>query len=160
MIVFHYLSNQFSLTTIQRSIIKRKKQIYTICTSKHLLVLCFQESMLQTEEILWNVCIYKHYMSDIVVSFIFPQACVYLFSGLSVQLWHPTYKNMDCIKSWLLKADLSSPENQLARYIVSNLNWGHVGEVQKINHNYCKIDNTAEKPSNVSSVPLLDIRTL
>ncbi|KAJ7394035.1 Ectopic P granules protein 5 [Desmophyllum pertusum] len=56
------------------------------------------------------------------------KACVYLFSGLSVQLWHPTYKNMDCIKSWLLKADLSSPENQLARYIVSNLNWGHVGE--------------------------------
>ena len=31
--------------------------------------------------------------------------------------------------SWLLKADLSSPEHQLARYIISNLNWGHVGEV-------------------------------
>ncbi|CAH3172967.1 unnamed protein product, partial [Porites evermanni] len=56
------------------------------------------------------------------------KSCVYLFSGLSINLWHPTYKNMDCIKSWLLKADLSSPEHQLARYIVSNLNWGHVGE--------------------------------
>jgi len=33
--------------------------------------------------------------------------------------------------SWLLKADLSSAEHQLARYIVSNLNWGHVGEVKK-----------------------------
>ena len=58
------------------------------------------------------------------------QACVYLFTGLSVHLWHPTYKNMDCIRSWLLKADLSSPEHQLARYVVSNLNWGHVGEVR------------------------------
>nr|XP_058943375.1 ectopic P granules protein 5 homolog [Pocillopora verrucosa] len=56
------------------------------------------------------------------------KACVYLFSGLSVHLWHPTYRNMDCIKSWLLKADLSSPENQLARYIISNLNWGQMGE--------------------------------
>lgn len=61
--------------------------------------------------------------------FYFSQACVYLFSGLSVHLWHPTYRNMDCIKSWLLKADLSSPENQLARYIISNLNWGQMGEV-------------------------------
>ena len=59
----------------------------------------------------------------------FCQACVYLFSGLSIHLWHPTYKNMDFMISWLLKADLSSPEHQLARYIVSNLNWGHVGEV-------------------------------
>lgn len=59
----------------------------------------------------------------------FFQACVYLFSGLSIHLWHPTYKNMDYMISWLLKADLSSPEHQLARYIVSNLNWGHVGEV-------------------------------
>lgn len=56
------------------------------------------------------------------------KACVYLFSGLSVHLWYPSYKSMDCIKSWLLKADLSSPEHQLARYIISNLNWGHVGE--------------------------------
>lgn len=63
--------------------------------------------------------------------FLYFQACVYLFSGLSVHLWHPTYKNMDCIKSWLLKSDLSSPEHQLARYIISNLNWGHVGEVKK-----------------------------
>ena len=66
---------------------------------------------------------------------------MYLFSGLSVHLWHPTYKNMDCIKSWLLKADLSSPEHQLARYIVSNLNWGHVGEVNKLMANleyHCK----------------------
>lgn len=61
--------------------------------------------------------------------FYFSQACVYLFSGLSVHLWHPTYRNMDCIKSWLLKADLSSPENQLARYIISNLSWGQMGEV-------------------------------
>lgn len=40
--------------------------------------------------------------------------------------------------SWLLKADLSSPEHQLARYIVSNLNWGHVGEVyiEVYNYNY------------------------
>lgn len=38
--------------------------------------------------------------------------------------------------SWLLKADLSSPKHQLARYIVSNLNWGHVGEVYIEVHNY------------------------
>ena len=36
------------------------------------------------------------------------------------------------MKSWLLKADLSSPEHQLARYIISNLNWGQSGEVQQI----------------------------
>jgi len=41
--------------------------------------------------------------------------------------------------SWLMKADLSSPEHQLARYIVSNLNWGHMGEVCIEIHNYNKI---------------------
>ena len=75
-------------------------------------------------------CTWKQpYVTCLILLLFFLQSCVYLFSGLSINLWHPTYKNMDCIKSWLLKADLSSPEHQLARYIVSNLNWGHVGEV-------------------------------
>ena len=62
------------------------------------------------------------------------QTCVYLFSGLPVLLWSPSTADMDYIRCWLLKADLASPEHQLACHLLSNLNWGNVGhEVSAVN---------------------------
>ena len=57
------------------------------------------------------------------------QTCVYLFGGLPVDLWTPLTTDMDHVRTWLLKSPLASPEHQLARYILGNLNWGYAGEV-------------------------------
>ncbi|XP_048581759.1 ectopic P granules protein 5 homolog isoform X2 [Nematostella vectensis] len=52
------------------------------------------------------------------------KVCVYMFSGLPVHVWHPCSSDMDLIRSWLLKTDLTSPQHQLARYVLKNMNWG------------------------------------
>jgi hypothetical protein len=44
-----------------------------------------------------------------------------------LQLWKPTEQDISIISHWLLEFPLSSIENQLARQILSELNWGCEG---------------------------------
>lgn len=44
-----------------------------------------------------------------------------------MQLWKPTDQDLSIISNWLLECPLNSTENQLARQILSELNWGCEG---------------------------------
>jgi hypothetical protein len=55
------------------------------------------------------------------------QLSLYLFKELPLQLWKPTEQDLSIISYWLLEFPLSSIENQLARQILSQLNWGCEG---------------------------------
>jgi hypothetical protein len=44
-----------------------------------------------------------------------------------LQLWKPTEQDLSIISHWLFECPLSSIENQLARQILSELNWGCEG---------------------------------
>lgn len=56
-----------------------------------------------------------------------PQLSLYLFKELPLQLWKPIEQDLSIISHWLLECPISSIENQLARQILTNLNWGCEG---------------------------------
>lgn len=49
---------------------------------------------------------------------------LYLFRALPLELWEPNNDDVTCVSHWLLFMPASSVENQLARIILSKLNWG------------------------------------
>ncbi|XP_076366500.1 ectopic P-granules autophagy protein 5 isoform X2 [Tachypleus tridentatus] len=49
---------------------------------------------------------------------------LYLFRVLSLKQWQLLDQDLDVISNWLISNPLSSPQNQLARVILSSLNWG------------------------------------
>ncbi|XP_068201303.1 ectopic P granules protein 5 homolog [Palaemon carinicauda] len=49
---------------------------------------------------------------------------LYLFRALPLQLWQPSDDDITCISHWLLFTPVPSIENQLARVIITKLNWG------------------------------------
>ncbi|XP_064630038.1 ectopic P granules protein 5 homolog isoform X2 [Lineus longissimus] len=58
----------------------------------------------------------------------FSQVCLYLFKELPLYLWQPAEADLVILRTWLLDRDLASPENQLARLIMTNMNWGYTDE--------------------------------
>jgi len=46
---------------------------------------------------------------------------------LPLHLWKPSEQDLSIISNWLLDCPLNSTENQLARQILSQLNWGCEG---------------------------------
>ncbi|XP_069674865.1 ectopic P granules protein 5 homolog isoform X3 [Periplaneta americana] len=52
---------------------------------------------------------------------------LYLFKELPLLLWKPTEQDLSIIANWLLQCPLSSIESQLARLILSHLNWACEG---------------------------------
>ncbi|PNF33683.1 hypothetical protein B7P43_G12333, partial [Cryptotermes secundus] len=52
---------------------------------------------------------------------------LYLFKELPLHLWKPTEQDLCIVSHWLLECPPSSIENQLARQILSQLNWGCEG---------------------------------
>ncbi|KAJ7394044.1 Ectopic P granules protein 5 [Desmophyllum pertusum] len=150
---FQGSGNQYSIQRLQVEVdqffLRAAQQIISAHKSPSLAVKQGSHP-LRLEDIFWEPFLVVH---PFVISVLLEKVSLCLTCSVAYQfncgIQHT--KTWTASKSWLLKADLSAPENQLARSIVSNLNWGPIGgEVQKINHNYCKIDNTAEKPSNVS----------
>lgn len=49
---------------------------------------------------------------------------LYLFRALPLELWEPSADDITCVSHWLLFTPVGSVENQLARIILSKLNWG------------------------------------
>ncbi|XP_034233842.1 ectopic P granules protein 5 homolog isoform X2 [Thrips palmi] len=49
---------------------------------------------------------------------------LYLYRELPLNHWQPVRDDVTIITRWLLRFPLTSPENNLARYILTNLNWG------------------------------------
>jgi len=52
------------------------------------------------------------------------QVSMYLFRDLPMDHWHPTKADLEILTQWLKNTPVSAPESVLARYILSNLNWG------------------------------------
>ncbi|XP_022106571.1 ectopic P granules protein 5 homolog isoform X2 [Acanthaster planci] len=50
---------------------------------------------------------------------------LYLFRGLPFYLWHPSNDDITIMKEWLLGYEASKTENQLARLVLSKMNWGY-----------------------------------
>ncbi|XP_041348486.1 ectopic P granules protein 5 homolog isoform X2 [Gigantopelta aegis] len=48
---------------------------------------------------------------------------LYLFQDLPIQKWMPSDPDMLTLRQWLLTHDLSQAENQLARSVLSHMNW-------------------------------------
>lgn len=48
----------------------------------------------------------------------------YLFKALPLENWHPSMDTFEVLSNWLLHFDYQSSESQLARLIISHLNWG------------------------------------
>lgn len=48
---------------------------------------------------------------------------LYLFRALPLQLWEPSDDDITCVSHWLLFTPVPSIENQLARVIITKLNW-------------------------------------
>lgn len=49
---------------------------------------------------------------------------LYLFRALPIEVWRPSKDDVTCMSHWLLFMPPASVENQLARIILSRLNWG------------------------------------
>ncbi|XP_045603349.2 ectopic P granules protein 5 homolog isoform X1 [Procambarus clarkii] len=49
---------------------------------------------------------------------------LYLFRALPLEMWEPDSDDVTCVSHWLLFMPAASVENQLARIILSKLNWG------------------------------------
>lgn len=49
---------------------------------------------------------------------------LYLFRALPLELWEPSADDITCVSHWLLFTPVASIENQLARIVLSKLNWG------------------------------------
>lgn len=49
---------------------------------------------------------------------------LYLFRALPMEMWRPTEEDVTCVSHWLLFMPAASVENQLARVVLSKLNWG------------------------------------
>ncbi|XP_047502036.1 ectopic P granules protein 5 homolog [Penaeus chinensis] len=49
---------------------------------------------------------------------------LYLFRALPLELWEPSPDDITCVSHWLLFTPVASVENQLARIVLSKLNWG------------------------------------
>lgn len=49
---------------------------------------------------------------------------LYLFRALPIKVWQPSEDDVACTSHWLLFMPPASVENQLARIILSKLNWG------------------------------------
>ena len=52
------------------------------------------------------------------------QVAVFLFKGLPVSLWRPISTDLSTLQSWLVDHAVTSPESELARTIIEQLNWG------------------------------------
>ncbi|XP_005180740.1 ectopic P granules protein 5 homolog isoform X2 [Musca domestica] len=48
---------------------------------------------------------------------------VYLFKSLPLENWKPSMESFEILSNWLLHFDFRSPENMLARIVISHLNW-------------------------------------
>ena len=48
---------------------------------------------------------------------------LYLFRALPLELWEPSDDDITCMSHWLLFTPVPSVENQLARVIITKLNW-------------------------------------
>ncbi|EDV29695.1 uncharacterized protein TRIADDRAFT_52361 [Trichoplax adhaerens] len=48
---------------------------------------------------------------------------LYLFKGLPIICWTPEEEDFNLIRNWLVQCNISSLKNQLARFIISELNW-------------------------------------
>eukprot|EP00057_Strongylocentrotus_purpuratus_P029333 XP_011683807.1 PREDICTED: ectopic P granules protein 5 homolog [Strongylocentrotus purpuratus] len=57
---------------------------------------------------------------------------VYLCSELPVYLWQPSVSDMSFIRVWILDHSPDSTENQLARLILSKLNWGYTEQEDEL----------------------------
>lgn len=51
------------------------------------------------------------------------QDCVGLFQALPVEMWRPKVSDIQTIRNWLLRSAVQSPEHQLSRYLLTNINW-------------------------------------
>ncbi|XP_046857276.1 ectopic P granules protein 5 homolog isoform X2 [Xenia sp. Carnegie-2017] len=49
--------------------------------------------------------------------------CVGLFQALPVEMWRPKVSDIQTIRNWLLRSAVESPEHQLSRYLLTNINW-------------------------------------
>lgn len=47
----------------------------------------------------------------------------YLFKSLPLENWKPSMESFEILSNWLLHFDFRTPENMLARLIISHLNW-------------------------------------
>ncbi|XP_030371319.1 ectopic P granules protein 5 homolog [Scaptodrosophila lebanonensis] len=48
----------------------------------------------------------------------------YLFRSLPLENWKPGMEDFEVLSNWLLHFSYTSPENMLARLVISHLNWG------------------------------------
>ncbi|XP_014679500.1 PREDICTED: ectopic P granules protein 5 homolog [Priapulus caudatus] len=49
---------------------------------------------------------------------------LYLFHEIPLSLWQPTVDDVQLVRDWLLKGELASAESQLARLLLTGMNWG------------------------------------
>ncbi|XP_077865496.1 ectopic P granules protein 5 homolog [Saccoglossus kowalevskii] len=54
---------------------------------------------------------------------------LYLFQELPVHVWKPTDDDMVLIREWLLDHALTTPQSQLARLVLTKMNWGFTHNV-------------------------------
>lgn len=52
------------------------------------------------------------------------QLSLYLFTELKIDKWVPQEEDIKILSVWLHQHPLTSTENQLARVILTHLNWG------------------------------------
>jgi hypothetical protein len=48
---------------------------------------------------------------------------VYIFRSLPIQMWHPTWEDMQVLASWILNYAYESTESTISRAVLSRLNW-------------------------------------
>ena len=79
-----------------------------------------------------HLCMSQSAMSGLYIfGFLFSifQVSLYLFRGLPLRLWKPQDDDITLVKDWLLGYELAKAENQLARLILSKMNWGYNEQV-------------------------------
>ncbi|KAB7499056.1 hypothetical protein Anas_03116, partial [Armadillidium nasatum] len=57
---------------------------------------------------------------------------LYLFKFLCLDSWYPTEEDLQCLSYWLMYTPASSLENNLARIILSKMNWGFTADKKSL----------------------------
>lgn len=90
-----------------------------------------QEACSKSVRILLSGLVAKHppLLSEILTRLSEKFSCagklsLYLYRELPLSHWQPVRSDVAILTRWLLRFPLTSPENGLARYILTNLNWG------------------------------------
>eukprot|EP00912_Choanoflagellata_sp_UC4_P000220 UC4_evm10s135 len=58
---------------------------------------------------------------------------LYIFKSISLIYWQPNQGDLKIIGEWMRKKP-SSPQNELARFVIAGLNWGFLSQESKMKH--------------------------